>query len=143
MALKDVITLTISLTALLLSLAGFFRSRRIDRLAIRQSLIDQKYAALAKEEEQQVRIFRLLIRLVAIEKESGDVASIQATLNDLMQSGRKRSKRLAELNIDHPDDEVNLILRERLGLLDERAALLTAVEAKVERLEAATQRLKQ
>jgi len=55
MTIKELVTLAISLTALALSLANFFRSRRIDRLGVKQSLIDKKYAALAKDEEQQFK----------------------------------------------------------------------------------------
>ena len=67
MALKDVITLTIALTALVLSVLSFRRTRRTDRLALRQSLIDKKYALLAQDAEQHTQIFRLLLRLMAID----------------------------------------------------------------------------
>jgi hypothetical protein len=136
MALKDFITAAVSVTALLLSLASFFRSRRIDRVANRQSFIDKKYAALAKEEEQQNQMFGLLIRLLAIQHESAELNALRNTLNDLLQRSRERSQRLSELEIDHPDEEVDLILRERLGLLSERTALLASLEAKVGALEA-------
>ena len=135
MALKDLITVSISLAALLLSLATFFRTRRIDRLANKQSFIDKKYAALAKEEEQQNQMFVLLTRLLAIQHESGELNALRKTLHDLLQRARERSQRLSGLDIDNPDEEIDLILRERLGLLSERTAILVNLEARVEALE--------
>jgi hypothetical protein len=135
MTIKEFVTLAISLTALALSLVSFFRSRRIDRLGVKQSLIERKYAALAKDEEQQAQMYRLIVRLTALEAQSDDAASLKATLNETFQSALERSKRLAELNIDNPNGETDLILRERLGLLTYRDAILKAAETKVEWLE--------
>ena len=119
----------------MLSLATFFRTRRIDRLANKQSFIDKKYAALAKEEEQQNQMFVLLTRLLAIQHESGELNALRKTLHDLLQRARERSQRLSGLDIDNPDEEIDLILRERLGLLSERTAILVNLEARVEALE--------
>jgi hypothetical protein len=132
---KEFLTLAISITALSLSLASFIRSRKIDRLTIKQSLIDRKYTALAKNEEQQLQMFHLVFRLIAIEAESDDATSLKATLIDSIESSREHSKTLEELNIDNADGEVDLILRERLGIFAQRAALLATAETKVDWLE--------
>jgi hypothetical protein len=135
MPLKDLITLAIALTALLLSVLAFRRTRRTDRLALRQSLIDKKYTTLAQEAEQHAQIFRLILRLMAIETESDDVTSLRKILSDILESGEGRLKRLSELKVDHLDDEADLTLRETLGLLSEQAALLAKAEVKVATLE--------
>ena len=135
MSWKEFLTVAISLIALALSLASFLRSRKIDRLAVKQSVIDKKYAALAKDEEQQVQMFRLIFRLAALEAESVDATSLKTALNEVAQSARERSKRLADLDIDSADGELDLILRERLGLFTHREAILKAAETKVEWLE--------
>jgi len=80
-------------------------------------------------------MFRLILRLTALEAESDDAASLKATLNETFQSARERSNSLAELNIDSADGEADLILRERLGLFAHRDAILKAAETKVEWLE--------
>ena len=138
MTLKDLITVAFSVTALLLSLAGFLRTRRIDRVARRQALIDKKYAAIAKEEELELQMLRLLLRITAVEQsvDSSAAPSLKHTLNEGIQSCRERSKRLANLNAEAPDDELEMILHERLGLLSEQTAILKTVELGVEGLEA-------
>src|SRR5712692_6666151 len=130
MTFKDLITVGFSLAALLLSLASFFRTRRIDRVSIRQSLTDKKYEALAKDEELQSRILQLLIRLAAIEQSSGskEVASLKSTLNYSFQNGRQRSTTLTDLSLDGQANEMELLLRERIGLLSTQTAILAGVE---------------
>jgi hypothetical protein len=56
-------------------------------------------------------------------------------LNDLFDSSREHSKTLEELTIHDGDREVDLILRERLGILAQKAALLRTAETKVDWLE--------
>ena len=63
------------------------------------------------------------------------MTSLENTLSDILESAERDSKRLGELNVGQLDDEADLLLRERLGLLSQRAALLTKAETKIATLE--------
>ncbi len=134
MALKDILTLTLSLAALCLSIGSFLRSKRVDKLALKQSLIEKKYTALAKGEELHLQKFQLLLRLESFEKTTGSKAAIKlkASLQDMLSALEDSSRRLADLPLDKPDNEMDIILQERIGILAHRAALMTSTEADVE-----------
>ena len=135
MSWKDIITLGIALAALVLSVLNTVRARRTDRLAVRQSLIDKTYAALAKDAEQHCQIFQLILRTMALEDQSDDVTALRETLSDILGSAEKRARERVDLYVDSVDDKADLLLRQNLGLLSHRAALLAKAETKLAALE--------
>ena len=112
----------------------FLTKRKVEKLAIRQSLIEKKYTALAKGEELQLQMFQLLLRLESFEKTTGSKAGVKlkASLQDLLSTLEADTKRLAEISLDVPDSEMDIILQERIGFLAYQSTIMTSTEADVE-----------
>ncbi|EKO3807977.1 hypothetical protein NTE05_005254 [Vibrio harveyi] len=142
MELKDNLSIAISLLAIVISLVTLIRMRRYQEIVVKQQFLEQKYEFLTLAQSQQVSMSKLIYRIEklyqtdALFKRDIYLVSKHEQLKEFIKTSDERIEFIANISYKTTNSELELSMREGLGLLKERVAILKTISHEIHLKEA-------